>query len=172
MDNVGLLLNLSALVASCLAIVISIAFSLRQVNLTHRANQLPIVVQLFADMRSYGFVAKEMAIWREAPSIGPGVAVSQLPEPLREQVYTVGLFYSTVAYLVVLNAVDDQLATLPVHYRAVRTWDAIMPFVLEERAQFNSLHWTVLEAFILRLKEADIDGGVRKLHRRLTGRPR
>jgi hypothetical protein len=165
--GLGTVLNILALIASFAALAATVAISRRQTALSHRANQLPVIVELFKEMRSFDFVSKEEMLWHELPKLDPSVGFSRMPPPLREYATNIGNFYSMVAYLSALETVDDRLVTLVLHHRAVRTWEAIGPFVRGERAIRGYEHsfLNVLEAFIGRLEAADISAEIGRLQR-------
>src|SRR5690242_10994204 len=116
-------LNLLALTVSFAALGVSSVISVKQTRLSHRANQLPVIVGLLAEMRSYEFTSKEESLWQELPEVDPATPISELPRPLREQAISIGNFYSMIAYLATVQTIDDRLAALALHHRAIRTWD-------------------------------------------------
>jgi hypothetical protein len=166
MDN-SVLLNVLALVASFAALGISVIASYMQIRLSHRANQLPVLVELFREYRSPRFLTEEEQLWKELPQASPDDGFAGLPSPLRDHVLNVSNYYQTLAYLSLLGVVDDKVAVLPLHYRALKTWQAIEPFVLRERiirgdelAFFN-----VLEEFIRKVRRVDIARQVEEVRR-------
>jgi len=128
------LLNTAALVASLAALTVSIFFAVRQSNLMRAANQLPVVISFFAEYRSDEFLRRERFLWENLPGEhDPAGGFSAMPEPLRTYMFHIGIYYQTVAYLVEFKVFDKRLAYLGLHYRLIRTWRKIAPFVDGER---------------------------------------
>jgi hypothetical protein len=127
-------LNIAALLASFLALSISSFLALRQSRLMRDANQLPVVIDLFRELRADTFIVREQEIWKSLPgNQDPSKGFGGIPDPLRTYVYDVCLFYQTVAYLVNFKMIDDRLAYTALHYRILRTWSAVELFVYGER---------------------------------------
>ncbi|MEV1057707.1 hypothetical protein AB0I92_10685 [Micromonospora chalcea] len=158
MDIPALIFNALAVFTAFAALAVSLIMSSRQNDLGHNANQLPVVVELFSEIRSYEFLRKEEELWRDLPKISAPVPLSELPAPLKEYAFNVTNFYSMIAYLWMLQAVDERLAIWPVHFRAVKTWETIRPFVQAERAARGAEHsfLNVLETFVAKIEETDI----------------
>lgn len=98
------------------------------------ANQLPVVIDLFRELRADTFITREQEIWRSLPGHqDPSKGFGGIPAPLRTYVYDVCLFYQTVSYLVKFRMIDDSLVYTALHYRILRTWSSVEPFVQGER---------------------------------------
>jgi hypothetical protein len=98
------------------------------------ANQLPVVIDLFRELRADTFITREQEIWSSLPGgQDPAKGFGGIPTPLRTYVYDVCLFYQTVAYLMKFKMIDDRLAYTALHYRILRTWSSVEPFVRGER---------------------------------------
>jgi hypothetical protein len=135
MGNVSMALNIAALLASVLALAVSSLLALRQSRLMHDANQLPVVIDLFRELRRDTFITREQEIWSSLPgNVDPSQGFGGIPVPLRTYVYDICLFYQTVAYLVNFKVVDQELAYTALHYRILRTWSSVESFVHGERA--------------------------------------
>src|SRR5690349_16382436 len=130
--TLALFLNITAVMASLLALAVSSTFAIRQIRLARQAHQVPAMDFLWI-MRSPKFLRSEEILWVELPKHDPGLRFSELPEDLRDEAESILSFYQKVAYLVGLGIVDLRLAILPVHYRAPRTWAAVEPFIRNER---------------------------------------
>jgi hypothetical protein len=133
--NISTVLNIAALFASLLALAISSVLALRQSRLMRDANQLPVVIDLFRELRADTFITREQEIWRSLPGDqDPAQGFGGIPTPLRTYVYDVCLFYQTVSYLVKFKMIDDRLVYTALHYRILRTWSSVELFVRGERA--------------------------------------
>jgi hypothetical protein len=100
----------------------------------HRSNQLPVVISFMNEYRSDEFLKRERQLWVELPGQhDPEVGFEGMPEPLRTHMYYIGIFYQTIAYLVTNRIYNERLAYLPYHYRLIKTWNVLEPFVQGER---------------------------------------
>jgi hypothetical protein len=99
------------------------------------ANQLPVVIDLFRELRADTFITREQEIWHSLPgNEDPSKGFGGIPTPLRTYAYDICLYYQTVAYLVNFKLLDHELAYTALHYRILRTWSSVEPFVRGERA--------------------------------------
>jgi hypothetical protein len=151
-------LNVTTLVISLIALAVSSIFAVRQINAAHHANQLPIINDILREVRSSKFLREEQLLWQKLPALRSDVRFSHLPEDLREAAYDVCFAYLMVAYLVSLKIIDRRLAILPIHYRIIRTWDAVAPLVVEERRhRGDELSFlNLLESFVEFVRRQDI----------------
>jgi hypothetical protein len=159
-------LNIMALVISLAALAVSSLFAIRQIGAARNANQLPIMNDIFGEIRSAQFRRQEEILWDKLPTLGHDVAYSQLPDDLREAADNVYLTYLMLAYVVSLRIVDRKLAILPVHYRVVRTWDVVSPFVVQERKLrgYELSFLNLLESFVEFIKRQDIQRIIKELN--------
>jgi hypothetical protein len=166
-DNLSLIFNTAALAASFAALTVSTLMAIRQVRTARHANQLPVIVEIFREMGSSDAYQRERTLFDGLPSQDPKLGVEGLPEPLRSCVYQVGNYYLMLSYLTLLEILDHRLAVLPIHYRAVRVWNAIAPFVYEERRRRGDPNsfLNVLEAFIEKIERIDIATEVGRFHK-------
>lgn len=153
------LFNMSTLAISLLALGISALFAVRQVNTANRANQLPIVIDIYRRMWSPELRNQEELLWRKLPKLAKGVRFSELPKDLREAAYNVCYAYLMVSYLLSLDIIDRRLAILPIHYRITKTWDAVERFVRAERVArgYELSFLNLLESFVNLIRRQDID---------------
>ena len=127
-------LNIAALFASLLALALSSFLALRQSRLMRHANQLPVVIDLFRELRADTFITREQEVWHSLPgNEDPSKGFGGIPTPLRTYAYDICLYYQTVAYLVNFKMLDSELAYTALHYRVLRTWSSVKPFVHGER---------------------------------------
>lgn len=133
MDGTSLAINLAALAASLLSLSVASLLAFRQYRAMHNANQIPVLLELIYRGRSLRFRQNEQELWTSLGFHNPKLGISALPSGTRDKVLEIALFYQNLAYLIAFRIVDRELAMLPIHYRLQRTWDAIGPFVLNER---------------------------------------
>jgi hypothetical protein len=137
MDALSLLLNVTALVASFASLVIATVIALRQARIAHRANQLPVLLDLIYQQRSLSFRKSEEKLWDDLPRCDPSAGLGGLREESRDRLFEVALLYQHLAYMIGLGIIDREVAILPMHYRMIRTWDTLAPFVQHERGVRN-----------------------------------
>lgn len=160
-------LNVVALVISLAALGVSSFFAIKQVNTAHHANQLPIVIDIYREIRSPQFRQQEETLWNRLPALERNTSFSHLPKDLKDAAYDVCYAYLMLAYLVSLRIIDRRLAILPIHYRIIRTWEVVQPFVLQERdARGDELSFlNLLESFVDLVKRQDISYIVKEVGR-------
>lgn len=134
MSILTILFNGVALTASIIALVTSVVFALRQSQLMRHANQIPIMIDLFNHIRSPEFVREERNLWTAIGNAGdPHLGFQGMPDDVHDSAYTICAYYQMVAFLVAFGALDRRLAILPLHYRVVKTWSTVKPYVEAER---------------------------------------
>ena len=118
-------------------------------------------------MRSSEIRQREELVHAELPSHDPKLGFSNLPEPLHSYAHQVSSYYNMIGYLVMLRVVDERIAILPLHYRALKTWRLVKPYVYGERALRNNSHsfMNALEAFAMKMESMDIAALMEKAER-------
>ena len=128
------LFNAVTITASIVALITSIVFALRQSRLMRYASDIPVMIDLFDEFRSSDFVRRERYVWTALGSdADPAQGFQGMPDDVYESAYNVCAYYQMVAYLVAFGRLDSRLAILPLHYRAIRTWSVVKPYVEGER---------------------------------------
>ncbi len=125
--------NVSALGASIISLALATAIAIRQTKISHRANQLPVLLDLLYRQRSIAFRNNEQGLWAETKTYDATRGLMGLPEDIRNRALETILFYQHLAYLIAFKIVDRDLAVLPVHNRILKTWDALSPSIINER---------------------------------------
>jgi len=129
-----ILFNGVALTASIIALVTSAVFALRQSRLMRHANQIPIMIDLFNQVRSPEFVRKERHLWAALSNESdPRLGFQGMSDDMHDSAYSVYAYYQMVAFLVAFGVLDKRLAILPLHYRVVKTWSTVKSYVYAER---------------------------------------
>jgi hypothetical protein len=127
------LFNVSALCASIVSLALATAIAIRQTKISHRANQLPVLLDLLYRQRSIAFRESEQGLWAEIKTYDATLGLTGLPEDIRNRALEIVLFYQHLAYLIAFKIVDRDLAVLPVHNRIRKTWDTLSSFIINER---------------------------------------
>lgn len=133
MDATTIVLNVSAIAASVIALTMSSVLAIRQHLLIRQQNQIPVFVDLLREARTPEFRHRERRIWDELPTFESGAGFGGLSDDIRDDAEVVFSYYSTLAYCVAIGVVNPDMAVVPVHYRLLKTWDTLHPFVLAER---------------------------------------
>ena len=152
------LLNMAAIIISLIALMISSYFAIRQSLATKQANQIPVFIDLFKDARNPEFRDRERSLWQDLNKNDPSLGFSGLPREKRHDAEIVCSYYSTLAYCVTIGIAEHDLAVIPVHYRLLKTWEAVYPFVVAERKirSDGGSFLTLLEDFVAEAKLTDI----------------
>jgi hypothetical protein len=137
MDYPSMILNAGALVASVTALVISARLSARNAEQMRRANQLPIVLSHFKELRTNGFVEREIHMRESMADHSPDLGFTGLPLPLRVDAYEVCLYYQDLAYCIRHCGVDSALVG-NFEYRLLANWAAVAAHIEGERKLRNS----------------------------------
>lgn len=129
-----MLINIVAIVLSAVALGASTWLTVRQVLLSKRANHLPAYLHLLSEFRSrefndhYRYVCEKLAVEHDAK-----LGISGLPDDAREAIYDIAYYYQTFALLILTRIVDEDVIMAFFHWRIVRVWEAIAPYVVRER---------------------------------------
>jgi hypothetical protein len=134
--NLGMLTNITALVVSISALVVSIIFALRQLKSAKTSNDMVVAVELLSrEIASDRFRESEDYIIERLPQEhSPDLGVWKLPSEARSHVYRIAWYYTSLGHLAVFGAVDERLILSMVSYRLRRSWFVLEPYIRTERA--------------------------------------
>jgi hypothetical protein len=127
-------INIIAIALSAVALGVSTWLAVRQVLLSKRANHLPAYLELLSEFRSrefndhYLYVCEKLAAEHDAK-----LGISGLPDNAREAVYDITYYYQAFVLLALTRIVDEDVVLAFFHWRIVRVWEAIAPYVARER---------------------------------------
>jgi hypothetical protein len=139
-------INVVAIILSAIALGISTLLAVRQVLLSERANHLPAYLNLLSAFRSrefndhYIYVCEKLRKEHSAES-----GISGLPDSAREAVYDVAYYYQTLAVLILTRILSEYVILAFFHWRIIRVWEAISPYVIKEREMSEASGATVLK---------------------------
>ncbi|MGD1225653.1 hypothetical protein AB9Q10_45375 [Streptomyces krungchingensis] len=126
--------NVLAIAISVSAVLASMWFGARQVQIARQANYIPALMDLLAEFRSaelheqYAYVCRDLN--REH---APDGGLRGLPPDAKAAVYNVAYFFQTLAGLYALGVIDETAAIVMARGRIAKVWQAIEPFVEQER---------------------------------------
>jgi hypothetical protein len=154
----SMFLNVAALVISLLALAVSTYLTRRQSIAAKQANQIPVFVDLYREARTPDFYSRERSLWENLSGHDPAKGLSGLSAELRHNAEVVYSYYSNMAYCISIGVVERDLAIMPIHYRMLKTWDAMYPFVIAERKirDDGGSFLTMFEHFASEARRTDI----------------
>ena len=133
-----MLLSVSSLVVSILALVVSGGVAVRQLTRLRHSNMLPVAVDLFREFRTPEFRAAMRyltgTLWSEHPP-GDDVGVLDLPDDVRARVVPVVSYFNNVGVLVANDVIDDATVRGFMSGSVLRAWDRTAPYIRVERSR-------------------------------------
>lgn len=129
--------NITALVASASALVVSVVTSERQRRVATQANAFPLVVEVFREYRSDRFLEARRSLLDDLPGHDPARGFHGLPTELRHHVQTLSYFFDNLGVMVASGLVQPRLVAAFAGEAVERTWEQVLPFVEGERALRN-----------------------------------
>jgi hypothetical protein len=128
------LLSLLAFTVSLLALAIGSFIGLRQARLAQSANRIAVLISQMNDFRLRKFNEDHIYLVKHLPKEhNSQLGISGLPEEVRNSFYNVVYFYQILAVLVILRALNKREILTLYQRRVVELWDAVEPFVKQER---------------------------------------
>jgi hypothetical protein len=138
MDS-GMILSVTAIAVSVLALCVSAALGLRQVKLAHRANHIPAIIDLLTELRTTKFHDDYYYVVTKLRSDhDPALGISGLPELARSAVLSTAYYYQAFGFLIGLGVLDEVRILPIIGVRLIGTWEAIEPYVTVERNRVSS----------------------------------
>ncbi|WP_433045324.1 hypothetical protein [Dactylosporangium sp. CS-033363] len=132
MDVPSAVINVAALALSLAAFAISTLSQRYQATLMKASNQLPVILEHFLQLRSNGFINREINLRNEIGTYPSDLGFSRLPEPLRTEAYEICLYYHDLTYMIRHGGVDQGLLE-NFRFRMIATWLAVRDHVRGER---------------------------------------
>nr|WP_024126085.1 hypothetical protein [Streptomyces sp. FR1]AHE38703.1 Hypothetical protein pFRL2_28c [Streptomyces sp. FR1] len=128
-------MEIAALVVSLLAFGVSGLVSWRQLRLSHHANALPVVVDLFREHRSVRLARARTFVHEELPACDLSLGLAGLPEEGRDLVRELGWYYDNLGALVAHGVVDVEPVSGYLGGSVISVWEQMEPLVRAERAR-------------------------------------
>lgn len=139
-------LNLAALLISFLALIVPIPLALRQIRLSNGGNHLPVVLEAFKEFRNPAYLAAEKYLLHGlAQEHSVDCGCTGLPEPARTHAWTIGMFFDDLGKLVAHGIIDQSLVVGSFGMGIVRMWDALAPYVYQQRRAHDDHFWIYFE---------------------------
>jgi len=128
------LVSLVSVLAALAAVVVAAWQVRRSVRMVEHTNALPVISEMFNEVRSAEFRAHLGRLATDSPGDPPDEGFGALPEPWRESAYAVSYFYDYLGALAANRIVDDRLIIAATGTHIVRTWEVLRPYIESERA--------------------------------------
>lgn len=144
--NQDALLTAVTLAVSVLSLTVSGFIAYRQLRTATDGYALPVVLNVFSQFRSQEFFEAQQYIFHELnQEFEQAVAYTDLPLENRSKVRMVAGLYDDLGKLVAHGIVREELVIGSNGAQARRIWEAVAPFVLQERKKRRSMLWIYLE---------------------------
>ncbi|GAA2589594.1 hypothetical protein GCM10010435_80250 [Winogradskya consettensis] len=131
-----MILSLSSLVVSILALAVSGGVAVRQLVRMRHSNMLPVALDLFREFRTGQFRDNMRYIvedlWTEHPP-GDDTGILDLPDNDRARVIPVVSYFNNVGVLVANGVVDETVVRGFMGQSVLRAWDRAAPYLRAER---------------------------------------
>jgi hypothetical protein len=153
--DVSLTLSITGLAISLITVGISTVLVARQIRFQRHANQVPVVISLGQEYRSDDFQrAQDYVVNTLRSEHDPSSGISGLPDQARHDVRQVSTFFTNLGTLVFLGMIDEEFAIGFLGYRARNDWEALEPYIVQERQLTNNPDLLVFfEDLVCRVRE-------------------
>ncbi|MEE4541302.1 hypothetical protein V2S66_04890 [Streptomyces sp. V4-01] len=148
-----LALNLTAMMISLVALVVSILLTLRQIRLSNGGNHLPVILEAFKlahDPDSTYLNAEKYLLNDLAREHSVDCGVTELPAPARAYALTIGMFFDDLGKVVAHDIVHQDIVVGSFGPGLVRMWDALAPYVYRQRRTHGNHFWIYFEDLAVR----------------------
>jgi hypothetical protein len=133
-------------IVALLISVVALVLTVLQIRVARGGNHLPVVLDAFKESRSpEWFRAQEYILGELARDHDIDCGWRGLPEPALAHVNTIGLFYDDIGKLAAHGMIDEDLIIGSYGGTITRLWDALAPYIYEERRAYMPHHWTYFE---------------------------
>jgi hypothetical protein len=155
--NLGLAVNLIAVLISISAIALSSLFAVHQLRSMRRSDDTLVAIELLTrECRTNEFLESEEFVCHELSKNPPGGGVSGLPSEFRRHVTRVGLYYTSLGVLSVFGGLQEKMVISLMPSRVRRAWFALEPYIMEERALQSPTYLSYFEHLVCMIAEADL----------------
>lgn len=149
---------------SIAALAVSAFLAFRHNRLAEGGNHLPLILGDFKTSRSPEWLPAQEYILGELAGEHPvGRGWRDLPPDARAHVDTVGIFYDDLGKQVAHGWIDQDVVIGSYGMPIVYLWDALAPYVYEERRAHMPNFWVYFEDLAVRTAERPPDMVYRKL---------
>jgi hypothetical protein len=146
-------LNLAALMISLLALVVSVLLTLRQIRLSNGGNHLPVILEAFklAHDPDSDYLNAEKYLLNDLAREHPvDLGIIGLPTAARTHALTIGMFFDDLGKVVAHDIVHQDIVVGSFDSGIVRMWDALAPYVYQQRRASDNHFWIYFEDLAVR----------------------
>ncbi|MCQ9135836.1 MULTISPECIES: hypothetical protein [Streptomyces] len=171
-------MNITALLVSVAALLVSGATSYRQLKLAGHANTLPVLVELFREHRSDHLAQARWFVHQQLPGRDVSAGLHSLTPEERKLVRDLAWFYDNLGALVAHEIVDIGPVSGYLGGSVISTWECMEPLVTAHRARRaeagrdEGAAWQGYYENLYHLVRKNPPGAVRGGLARWTGNPR
>ena len=149
MDKASLAISLGVLLTA----VAAAFFARHQLVAARQANSLPVFLQLAQEFRQKEFWEHERYILDDLSNeCSPKDGYARLPAHAKYHFHVIVSFYSSFALLVCFRLVSTELASASFGYRIDQAWQAMEPFILQERQLARRRYAGFFEDLVCRIR--------------------
>jgi hypothetical protein len=168
--NLGLAVNVIAVLISIAAIALSSLFAMHQLRSMRRSDDTVVAIELLTrECRTTEFLQSEDFVVNELPADPPPGGIGDLPAQSRWHIARVGLYYSSLGALSVFGGMQEQMVVCLMPTRARRAWFALEPYILKERELRSPTYLSFFVHLVCTIAEADVAAVHARLHLRKVG---
>jgi len=146
--------EISSLILSITALIISFLVALRQMQIAQQANTLAAVISLFREYRSHDFKEKIAYIHNSLKkNYKAEEGIWSMPEEDREKVLSVCHLCDTLGALVAHNIINENLVISYIGDSINGLWSSLEDYIVNEREIRNSAYQQFFEHLVKRIRE-------------------
>ncbi|CAL9647151.1 DUF4760 domain-containing protein [Streptomyces sp. enrichment culture] len=143
--------NAAALAISIFSLLVSGVIAWRQLRSSQGANVLSIILDGFQETRTAEFSESiEYVLYHLTSAHPERISYVDLPEPAKQHVRRIGLFYDDLGKLVAHGLVDERLVIGSYGRSVLRAWAVLFPYVRAEREKHRRLAMPYFEDLAFR----------------------
>ncbi|MDT3399053.1 hypothetical protein RKE29_20795 [Streptomyces sp. B1866] len=127
--------NAATLALSVVALLLSTVAAWRQIRHARSANDFAAVLEVYLrDVRDKDYQRdQDYVVNRLRAEHSPEGGIMALPEQPRNALWNVAFMYESIGMMHELGMMDSRIALGVFHFRVIQVWEAIRPFVQQER---------------------------------------
>lgn len=129
-----MMLGVSSLAASFLALGLSTWTAFRQVKIMRHSNEVSLLVETFKEYRSPAYQRYEYYVVHElAKKHSPDLGFAGLPDEARVAATSLVAFFNVLGAFLIFDMADESVVIPFFAYRANQSWNVLEPYIMSER---------------------------------------
>jgi hypothetical protein len=155
--NLGLAVNVIAVLISVSAVTASSLFALHQLRSMRRSDDTLVAIELLTrECRTTEFLTSEDFVLNELSKEPAEGGIAALSPEARRHISRIGLYYSSLGFLSVFGGLQEKMVVSLMPWRVRRAWFAMEPYIMAERALRSPTHFAFFEHLVCMVAEADV----------------